>query len=162
MYSQHRLPMLSAMLLLALLSEAFPRLQLALALPSPEGRSAAQARPDVQPAPAFALKDLSGKTVGLADFQGKVVLLDFWATWCGSCVAAMPKLQKLHDRLGAKGFVVIGIATDAAGVTKVAPVVAKLVPSSGPPPSPRIPSMLKPWRMMVFGRSSAVSKGEMM
>lgn len=77
------------------------------------------------PAPAFSLKDLSGKTVSLADYKGKVVLIDFWATFCGPCVKAMPKLQKLHDEHGAKGFSVLGIATDEEGEKLVRPFMAK-------------------------------------
>jgi thiol-disulfide isomerase/thioredoxin len=92
---------------------------------SPNNQPVVGAPAAPHPAPDFALKDLSGKTVRFTDYPGKVVLLDFWATWCGSCVTAMPKLQKLHDRLAAKGFTVIGIATDAQGAVKVAPVVAK-------------------------------------
>jgi peroxiredoxin/YHS domain-containing protein len=77
------------------------------------------------PAPAFSLKDLAGGTVSLADYKGKVVLLDFWATFCGPCLKAMPKLQKLHEQQSAKGFSVIGIATDEGGAKVVAPVAAK-------------------------------------
>lgn len=77
------------------------------------------------PAPAFALKDLSGNTVSLADFKGKVVLLDFWATFCSPCVKAMPKLQKLHEQNASKGFAVVGIATDEHGEKLVRPMVAK-------------------------------------
>ncbi len=81
---------------------------------------------DPYPAPAFSLKDLSGKTVSLADYKGKVVLVDFWATFCGPCIKAMPKFQKLHDELGPKGFAVLGIATDEEGLPKVAPAVKKI------------------------------------
>jgi len=76
-----------------------------------------------RPAPAFSLKDLNGNTVALNDYKGKVVLLDFWATFCSPCVAAMPDLQKLHEKYGAQGFSVIGIATDDK------PDAIKLVPS---------------------------------
>jgi thiol-disulfide isomerase/thioredoxin len=79
-----------------------------------------------RPAPAFSLKDLSGSTVSLADYKGKVVLLDFWATFCGPCMKAMPRLQKLHEELGPKGFSVLGVATDEEGAKLVAPAVAKL------------------------------------
>ncbi|MCC2670375.1 MAG: Redoxin domain protein, partial [Armatimonadetes bacterium] len=78
-----------------------------------------------RPAPAFMLKDLSGATVSLSQYRGKVVLLDFWATFCGPCMKAMPKLQKLHDQHAAKGFSVVGVATDEEGSKVVAPAVAK-------------------------------------
>lgn len=78
-----------------------------------------------QDAPSFSVRDLSGKTVSLEEYRGKVVLLDFWATWCSPCVASMPKLQKLHAKYAAKGFAVVGVAIDEGGAKTVAPVVAK-------------------------------------
>jgi len=53
-----------------------------------------------QPAPAFELTDLSGATVRLSQFHGKVVLLDFWATWCGPCRRSMPMLDRLQAEIG--------------------------------------------------------------
>jgi peroxiredoxin len=78
-----------------------------------------------RPAPPFTLKDLSGNSVSLSDYKGKVVLLDFWATFCGPCVEAMPKLQKLSEKHASRGLAVIGIATDEEGAKVVAPMVAK-------------------------------------
>ncbi|MFM7133348.1 MAG: TlpA family protein disulfide reductase, partial [Planctomycetota bacterium] len=62
-------------------------------------------------APDFKLTDLAGNEVTLASLKGKVVLLDFWATWCGPCKAAMPSMQKLHDEYGPKGVVILGVNT---------------------------------------------------
>lgn len=62
-------------------------------------------------APDFSLKDAGGKDYKLADFKGKVVLLDFWATWCGPCKAAMPSIQKLHEKYKDKAVAVIGMNT---------------------------------------------------
>ena len=62
-------------------------------------------------APDFKLNDLNGKEVTLASLKGKVVMLDFWATWCGPCKAAMPTIQKLHDEYRDKGVVILGVNT---------------------------------------------------
>lgn len=64
-------------------------------------------------APDFTLKDLSGKTVRLSDFKGKVVLLDFWATYCLPCLDAIPEFQKLYTKYQKEGFEVVGISIDA-------------------------------------------------
>ena len=63
-------------------------------------------------APDFALKDLQGKTVRLADQKGQVVLIDFWATWCRPCKKELPLIQRAYDRYKEKGLVVLTINTD--------------------------------------------------
>ena len=60
-------------------------------------------------APDFKLEDLNGSWVSLKSLRGKTVLLDFWATWCGPCLRAMPHLQKIHEELGDRGVAVVGI-----------------------------------------------------
>lgn len=65
-----------------------------------------------QRAPAFALKDLTGRTVTLEDFKGKVVAVNFWATWCAPCEWEMPSMETLHRRYGGKPFVLLGISVD--------------------------------------------------
>lgn len=71
-------------------------------------------------APDFALKSLSGATVRLADLRGKVVLLDFWATYCVPCRESIPAFQRLYDKGRARGLEVVGISLDSA-VEAVAP-----------------------------------------
>ena len=63
-------------------------------------------------APEFSLKDLSGKNVRLSDYKGKVVLVNFWASWCPPCKMEIPGIQKVYTAYKDKGFTVIGIATD--------------------------------------------------
>jgi thiol-disulfide isomerase/thioredoxin len=62
--------------------------------------------------PDFSVKDLQGHPLSSADLRGKVVLVDFWATWCQPCKKEMPGYQKLLDRYGSRGFVVIGFKFD--------------------------------------------------
>jgi cytochrome c biogenesis protein CcmG/thiol:disulfide interchange protein DsbE len=78
-----------------------------------------------RPAPRLPVKTLEGRDASLADYKGKVVLVDFWATWCKPCVAAMPDLQKLHDRLSARGFAVVGVSIDETGAKAVSPFLQK-------------------------------------
>jgi thiol-disulfide isomerase/thioredoxin len=62
--------------------------------------------------PNFSLKDLQGREISSADFRDKVVLIDFWATWCQPCKQEMPGYQKLVDRYGTRGFAVVGFKFD--------------------------------------------------
>ena len=71
-----------------------------------------------KPAPAFALEDLSGKKVSLADYKGKAVLVNFWATWCAPCKIETPWLVELRDQYAAQGFEILGISTEGDGVGK--------------------------------------------
>jgi peroxiredoxin len=64
--------------------------------------------------PDFSLPDTSGRTVALRQFQGKVILLDFWATWCGPCKKEMPGYEDLYRRYRSRGLVVVGIALDSS------------------------------------------------
>ena len=63
-------------------------------------------------APAFALPSRDGTTVSLAEHAGSVVLVDFWASWCGPCLQSMPFLDQLQKKLGPDGFVVLGVNLD--------------------------------------------------
>jgi peroxiredoxin len=77
-------------------------------------------------APDFALKDADGKTVRLSDYRGKVVLLDFWATWCGPCKIEIPWFMEFERTYRDRGFAVIGISMDEEGWDAVKPFVADL------------------------------------
>lgn len=63
-------------------------------------------------APAFSLTDITGKPLKLSDYQGKVILLDFWATWCGPCRIEIPGFIQLQKRYADQGFTMIGISMD--------------------------------------------------
>src|SRR5215468_4013384 len=72
------------------------------------------------PAPGDPFKDSSGKELHLADFRGKLVLLNIWATWCAPCRAEMPSLDRLQAKLGDEGLLVLPLSLDRGG----GPVVA--------------------------------------
>jgi peroxiredoxin/outer membrane lipoprotein-sorting protein len=62
-----------------------------------------------QPAPVFALKDLDDKEISLKDLKGSVVVLDFWASWCGPCVGSLPKINQLHEEFKEQGVKVFAV-----------------------------------------------------
>ena len=75
--------------------------------------------------PDFTLRDLEDHDVSLSQFKGKVVLVNFWATWCGPCKIEIPWLVELQDKYAARGFTVLGVAMDEEGKSAVAPFVRK-------------------------------------
>src|SRR5215469_5447847 len=75
--------------------------------------------------PEFSVQDLQGREISSADLRGKVVLIDFWATWCGPCKKQMPGYQELLARYGPQGFVVIGFKFDTMKDTEDPMLFAK-------------------------------------
>jgi thiol-disulfide isomerase/thioredoxin len=78
------------------------------------------------PLPELAFTGGDGKPLTLADFKGRVVLLNLWATWCGPCVEEMPALDRLQARLGGPEFVVVALSVDRQGRSLVEPFMEKL------------------------------------
>ena len=76
-------------------------------------------------APQFALKDSSGKKIELKDYHGKVVLLDFWATWCTGCKMEIPWFSEFQRTYGAQGFAVVGVSMDEGGWRVLKPFLAE-------------------------------------
>lgn len=82
-------------------------------VPAPDAGNAQYVSPlDGKPAPAFALEGLNGKKVSLADYQGKAVMINFWATWCGPCRIETPWIVELREKYSAQGFEVLGVDTE--------------------------------------------------
>jgi peroxiredoxin len=87
-------------------------------------RAAAKVRASRKPAPDFTLTDSNGAKVKLADYRGKVVLLNFWATWCGPCQVEIPWFQEFQQQYKSKGFEVLGVSMDDDGWSAVKPYIA--------------------------------------
>ncbi len=77
-------------------------------------------------APEWSLKDVDGKTVRSTDFKGKVVILDFWATWCGPCRAEIPNFIALQKQYETQGLAVVGLSVDENGAEVVKPFAQKM------------------------------------
>ena len=74
-----------------------------------------------EPAPDFQLRDLNDRLVTLSGLRGKVVLLNFWATWCGPCRVEMPAMEQLYQTFSRKDFEILAVSTDAQGVAITRP-----------------------------------------
>src|SRR5436309_2277588 len=88
------------------------------ASPTPRKEAAIAAGEIGSRLPDFSVNDLRGNALSSVDLRGKVVLIDFWATWCQPCKKEMPGYQKLADRFGAQGFAVIGFKLDIMADTE--------------------------------------------
>ena len=89
------------------------------------GNSASKPYAAGKPAPEVTLRDLDGKDLALSQYKGKVVLVNFWATWCKPCQVEIPWLIEIQQKYAAKGFTVLGIAMDEEGAKVVTPWVNK-------------------------------------
>lgn len=92
---------------------------------APQGRAAIKPAAKRNSAPGFTLKDSTGKAFNLSDYKGKVVLLNFWATWCGPCKLEIPWFVEFEKNYRDKGFAVLGISMDEEGWEVVKPYVER-------------------------------------
>jgi peroxiredoxin len=86
-------------------------------------KAAVKAEKERKPAPDFALKDVTGKMVKMSDYRGKVVLLNFWATWCGPCKIEIPWFMDFEQTYKDKNFAVLGVSLDEDGWDAVKPYI---------------------------------------
>lgn len=119
---------MSAFRFSAILSTALALGLLAAGCGGPVAVKAASLKPEKErkTAPDFTLKDADGKVVHLSDYRGKVVILDFWATWCGPCRIEIPWFMDIQRKNKDRGFEVLGVAMDDEGWEVVKPFLADL------------------------------------
>ncbi len=86
-------------------------------------KAAVKPEKDRKSAPEFTLKDAEGKAVKLSDYKGKVVLLNFWATWCGPCKTEIPWFMEFEQQYKDRGFAVLGVSMDDDGWDTVKPYI---------------------------------------
>lgn len=109
-----------------------------------------------KPLPDFSLLDLKGKKHSLSDYKGKVVLLNFWATWCPPCVKEMPSMQRLQDKYQGKDFEILAVNMGEDSTTieiflqKMTVNFPILLDSDG--------AILKQWKIFAFPTTFLVDK----
>ena len=103
-----------SLMLIAVIIFAAPALSMQAGKPA---SSYGQAGAGLQPLPALTLMDFDGKAVAADGFKGNIVVLDFWATWCGPCIVEIPAYNKLQEKYADKGVKVVGV-TMASGESK--------------------------------------------
>ncbi len=115
-----------------------------------------QPLPGAPVAPELRLADIDGRSHDLADYRGKVVLLNFWTTWCPPCVEELPSLGRLQQQFDSEAFVVLGVdvGEEPAAVKKF----LKKVPAAFPVLLDRDGQMVKPWRIRAFPTSFLIDK----
>lgn len=86
-------------------------------------KAAVKAGKDRKAAPDFTLKDSNGAAVKLSDYRGKVLVLDFWATWCGPCKIEIPWFIEFEQKFKDRGFAVVGVSMDEDGWSAVKPYI---------------------------------------
>lgn len=86
---------------------------------SPPDQPPADGNLEGQAAPAFQLSNLQGQTVKLSDYQGKIVFLNFWATWCEPCKEEMPSMQRLREKMANRPFEILAVSLDPNPATEV-------------------------------------------
>lgn len=126
---------------------------LSLSVAAAQARELKPYQGDPKPAP-LALNDLAGKPVGLDDFRGRVVLVNFWATWCPPCIKEMPSMQRLHERLGKRGFTVLAVNMGETGAE--VNDFLKRVPVGFPILLDRDGAVLKSWKVFAFPTSYVI------
>jgi peroxiredoxin len=91
--------------------------------PPPSVKAAVKPENERKQAPDFVLKDANGASVKLSDYKGKVVVLDFWATWCGPCKIEIPWFMEFEQTYKDRGFSVVGVSMDEDGWDVVKPYI---------------------------------------
>ena len=89
-----------------------------------EGQAESKATGQRKPAPDFTLQDANGNSLKLSDLRGKVVVLNFWATWCGPCALEIPWFIEFEQQYKSKGLEIVGISMDEDGWKAIKPYVA--------------------------------------
>jgi thiol-disulfide isomerase/thioredoxin len=103
------------------------------------------------PAPDFMAKDVTGKDVKLSDYRGKVVLLNFWASWCGVCKTEKPALDAMASEMASNDFVVISLASDHAWADALTGVLESLAPQAVPEGAPTMEKVSAAFRKALPG-----------